>query len=111
MKALLALVLGLGLISFAAQADEKKDEKKAETKKLEGKLCCTKCSLGETKTCGHALKVKDGDKEVTYYLNDKGGKEKYHSKVCTEEKDATVSGKIVEKDGKKHIDEPKVEIK
>lgn len=106
-RALLAVVVGLALVGFTANADDKKDA----TKKLEGTLCCTKCSLSETKTCGHALKVKDGDKEVTYYLNDKGGKETYHKDVCTEDKPATVTGKVSEKDGKKYIDEAKVEIK
>lgn len=105
----IALALALGFaavtVSFAA------DEKKPETKKLEGKLTCTKCSLSETKACGHALVVKEGEKEIKYYLNDKGGKEDYHGKCCQEPVDATVTGKIVEKDGKKTIDEPKVEIK
>jgi hypothetical protein len=106
-RALLALVVGLAVVGFTAHAEDKK----ADAKKLEGTLCCTKCSLGETKTCGHALKVKDGDKEVTYYLNDKGGKESYHKEVCTEEKAATVTGKVSEKEGKKYIDEAKVEFK
>ncbi|MDN4634815.1 hypothetical protein QCD71_25250, partial [Sphingomonas sp. PsM26] len=59
----------------------------------------------------HALIVKQGDKEVKYYLNDKGGKESYHAACCTADVKATVTGKIVEKDKKLTIDEPKVEIK
>ena len=115
LRAALVLALGFAVVTLAAsgyqaKADDKTD-KKAESKKLEGKLTCTKCSLSETKACGHALVVKDGDKEIKYYLNDKGGKESYHAKCCQEPVDATVTGKIVEKDGKKTIDEPKVEIK
>ena len=56
-----------------------------------------------------AVQVKDGDKTVTYYLKDNGNKEKYHP--CTEDKEATVTGKIVEKDGKKWIEDTKVEVK
>ncbi len=108
----LALVFGFAAVTitgsaFTGAADEKKDD----VKKLEGKLTCTKCALDETKACGHALLVKDGDKTVKYYLNDKGGKEAYHGKCCKADVDATVSGKVSEKEKKKFIDEPKVEIK
>ena len=73
MRSLLALAIGLMALSFTvvAIAEDKKDDKK-ETKKLEGKLTCTKCALQETDKCGHALKVKEGDKEVIYYLDDSG---------------------------------------
>jgi Family of unknown function (DUF6370) len=113
MRSLFALAIGITALSFSlvAIAEDKKADKKAETKKLEGKLTCTKCALQETDKCGHALKVKDGDKEVIYYLDDKGGAEKYHGKVCKEDKDATVEGKVVEKDKKKHIESPKVTVK
>ena len=106
----LAVALGLGAVTLAGLGSVIAQDKKAEKKTLEGTLTCTKCALQETSTCGHALKVKDGDKEVLYYLDDKGGKA-YHSKVCKEDKDATVEGKVVEKDGKKHIEDPKVTIK
>lgn len=111
----LALALGIGAVtlagtSFNAKAEDKKEEKK-DTKKLEGKLTCTKCTLEETKACGHALVVKADGKDVKYYLVDKGGKESYHGKCCQEPVAATVTGKVVEKDGKKMIEEPKVEIK
>ena len=110
LRALLAIVIGLSAASFTTfAADEKKKaDKEAKVTKLEGKLCCTKCSLSETDACGNALKVKDGDKEVIYYLDDKGAKAPYHKAICTEEKDATVEGKVVEKDKKKHIENPKV---
>ena len=107
LRLILALAVGFGALSLVAVADDKE-------KKLEGKLVCTKCKLGETDKCGHALIVKEGDKDVTYYLKDKEVMKKYHSKVCQEDKDATVTGKIEEKDGKKYIivtDAKQVEIK
>ncbi len=112
LRAALAIALGFAVItlagtSFSANAQDKKDE----VKKLEGKLTCTKCALSETDKCGNALVVKEGDKKVTYYLNDKGGKEAYHGKCCKADVDATVSGKITEKDKKKFINEAKVELK
>lgn len=112
LRAALAIALGFAVVTLAGTATRvNAEDKKTETKKLEGKLTCTKCSLSETKACGHALVVKDGDKEVKYYLSDKGGKESYHGKCCQAPVDATVTGKVVEKDGKKTIEAPKVEIK
>ncbi len=116
LRAALAIALGFAVVTLAgtnfdANAQDKKEEKKAEAKKLEGKLTCTKCALSETDKCGHALLVKEGDKTVKYYLNDKGGAEKYHGKCCKADVDATVTGKVAEKDKKKVINEPKVEIK
>jgi hypothetical protein len=114
----LALALGVAAVmlagtTFTAVAQEKKD--KTEAKKFEGTLTCTKCALNESKACGHALLVKEGDKEVKYYLVDKGGKEPYHKFCCTADVKATVTGKPGEKDmdGKKvkTIEEPKVEVK
>jgi hypothetical protein len=110
MRYILAAVLGFAaitLVGFTATAEEKKDEKKT----LTGTLICTKCSSGETTKCEHALIVKEGDKKVTYYIADKGGAEPYHAKCCRDDvPDVKVTGKIVEKDKKKTIQEPKVEF-
>ncbi len=110
----LALALGFAAVTVAGtttsvSAQDKKE--KVEAKKLEGTLTCTKCALSETKACGHALLVKVDGKDVKYYLDDKGGKESYHKACCTADVAATVTGKITEKDGKKTITDPKVEIK
>ena len=110
----LALALGFAVVTLAGtttnvRAEDKKD--KVEAKKFEGTLTCTKCALNETKACGHALIVKEGGKDVTYYLSDKGGKEAYHKECCTADVKAIVTGKPGEKDGKKIIEEPKVEVK
>jgi hypothetical protein len=106
----LALALGFAAITLAGttvsvRAQDKKDEKK----KLEGTLTCTKCALGETDKCGNALVVKEGDKKITYYIKDKGAGEKYHA--CKKDVDAVVTGKVVEKDKKKYIEDAKVEKK
>lgn len=113
LRVVLAAALGFAIVTIlgsamTVNADDK--EKKEETKKLTGKLTCTKCALGETDKCGHALLVKEGDKEVKYYLNDKGGGEPYHGKCCRADVDAVVTGVVVDKDKKKSIDKPKVEF-
>jgi hypothetical protein len=111
LRVALALALGFAVVSLASTSYSAEDEKKDETKKLEGKLTCTKCALSETDKCGHALIVKVGDKEVKYYLSDKGGKEAYHKNCCQADVDAVVTGKVVEKDKKLYIEDPKVEVK
>lgn len=105
LRNLFVAVVAVALVSFAGAED------KPEAKTLEGKLVCTKCELKETKACGHCLLVKEKDKEVKYYLDDKGGKEPYHGAVCQEPKDAKVTGKVTKKDDKLTVTGAKVEIK
>jgi len=102
-----AIALGFSIAGLAGNvtAEDKKEEKKAT--KLEGKLVCTKCKLGETDACGNALIVKDGDKEITYYIKDKGKGEKYHK--CSGEQAAIVTGKVGKDGDKKIITDAKVE--
>lgn len=113
----LAVALGFAAVTLAglsnsATAQDKKEDKKDEKKTLEGTLTCTKCTLGETKACGNALVVEKDKKKVTYYLVDKGVKEPYHKECCTADAPGTkVTGKVVEKDGKQTIEDPKVELK
>ena len=108
LRTVLASVVAVAAITLAGLGNAAEDKEK---KTLEGTLTCTKCALKETKACGHALLVKEGDKEVKYYLTDKGGKEPYHKHCCQEDVPAKVTGKVSEKDGKKIIEDPKVEIK
>lgn len=105
----LALALGVAVVTLSGATPTVRAEDKAKT--VEGTLTCTKCALKETKACGHALIVKEGDKKVTYYIADKGGKEPYHKNCCTADVDGVkVTGKVTEKDGKKTIEAAKVEL-
>jgi hypothetical protein len=107
LRVILALAIGLGSLSLAAVAQEKK----GEAKKLEGTLVCGKCKFGEGEKCNNVLLVKENGKEVKYHLQDKGAKEKYHGKICKADAEATVEGKVSEKDGKKIIEDAKVTFK
>jgi len=102
MKAMVRIVLGLvamvGLMAAVHAAD-----KDAKPEKLKGTFVCTKCELGETDDCANAIKVKVDDKDVIYYLKDKGKKEKYHGKFCQAPKMGSVTGVVSEKDKKKYI--------
>jgi hypothetical protein len=115
MKALLSMVTSLALtvalIAGLQAADEKKAEKGKEVT-LKGTLVCGKCTLKETEKCTNVLQVKEGDKTVNYYIEDEGNKAAYHKGICPAGKtaDATVTGTVTEKDGKKMV-KGKVEVK
>ena len=76
---------------------------------VKGKVMCAKCELKETSKCQTVVVVKEGDKDVTYYFQDKGAKESYHENVCGGGKqEATVTGSVMEKEGKKWLTPSKV---
>ena len=103
MLSVIALAV-VGSVGMDLRAEEKKEVT------LKGTVLCAKCALSETPKCATAIQVKDGDKTVTYYFDDKGTKEEYHEAVCGGEKKAgTVTGTVTEKDGKKWIKPSKVE--
>jgi hypothetical protein len=109
MKAAFSMFFGLAFLAALVarvQAEDKKEEKE-----LKGTICCAKCELKETAKCENAIKVKEGDKEVTYYFKDKGNKESYHKTICQAAKEGTVKGTIEEKDGKKWITPSKDGVK
>ncbi|HET6575974.1 MAG TPA: DUF6370 family protein [Fimbriiglobus sp.] len=99
----------------AAKADGEKGLAEGKEVKLTGTLVCARCQLklDGVKKCTNALQVKEGDKTVTYLLDDKGMKEEYHEGVCGggETKNVTVVGKLTEKDGKKWVKPTKVVVK
>jgi hypothetical protein len=105
--AILTVAVALVLVGNITAADKEVT--------LKGAVVCGKCALKETDKCSNVLIVKDGDKEVKYYLQDKGVDESFHKdKVCTTGKkgsEATVTGTVVEKDGKKLLTATKVEFK
>jgi Family of unknown function (DUF6370) len=71
---------------------------------LKGEVVCAKCELKETSKCTTAIQVTEKGQKVTYYFKDKGAKEEYHEAVCGGGKqEATVTGTVSEKDGKKWI--------
>ena len=104
--AVVAVVTGMWAFGTLAMAEEKKEVK------LTGTLVCGKCNLKMTPKCSNVLQVKEGDKEVNYFLDDKGMGETYHEGVCGGDKveGVTVTGAVAEKDGKKTIKPTKVEL-
>jgi len=107
-KTLLGLTVVLAVVLVARAEDEKKPEKEVT---LKGEITCTKCGLSETKACGNAIKVKDGDKEIVYYFKDAGAKAKYHAKICTAPADGSVTGVVTKEKDKNFITPAKDGVK
>jgi hypothetical protein len=101
----LTLVSGIAFVLSAALAAQEKGKEVT----LKGTLMCAKCTLGKTSECTTAIQVKEGDKTVTYYLDDKGAGEEHHEPICGgAKKEGTVVGTVREKDGQKYIKPSKV---
>jgi DNA-directed RNA polymerase subunit M/transcription elongation factor TFIIS len=70
---------------------------------LKGDLTCAKCGLHEASICQNVLRVKEGEKEVKYYLAKNAVAEENHEKVCGGSAPATVTGKLSSDGAKKVI--------
>ena len=94
----LLLALGLGLTLWTgAEGQDKKEVT------IKGQVICAKCGLmKETKCMTTVLEKKDGKEIIDYF--DTASHKKYHSAICQEAKDGTVTGTVSEKDGKKIIE-------
>jgi len=105
MRGLLAAAVSVSMFAGFSSAEDKEV-------KLTGTMMCGKCSLKATPKCSNALQVKEGDKVVNYFIDDKGNAETYHEEVCGDGKveGVTVTGTVSEKDGKKWIKATKVDL-
>lgn len=106
MKASISLSVGCVVVLLTA-ATVAQDKGKEVT--LKGTLLCATCTLGQTPDWTTAIQVKDGDKTVTYYLDDKGASEEHHEPICAGvKKEGTVVGTVQEREGNKYIKPSKV---
>ncbi len=99
MRKLLATFGVLSLIALAGFSVQAQDKKTGDKVDFKGTLCCGKCELkiDGVKQCLNAIKVKEGDKEVVYLLDDKGAAAPYHGEFCQGPKGGSVKGEVVEK--------------
>src|SRR5262245_38836886 len=93
------------LLLAAAVFAQDKDKKEVT---LKGTLLCCKCSWGQTADCTTVIQVKEGNRTVTYFLDDKGAGEAYHDAICTGKKEGTVVGVVEERADRKYIKPSKV---
>jgi len=105
-KIALSVAVVVGFLALA-QADDKKEVT------LKGTMVCGKCSLKLVKKCTNVLQVKEDGKTVNYFIDDQGGKEKYHKAICPggAEQEAEITGSVSTKDGKKWIKPAKDGVK
>ncbi|HEV8059619.1 MAG TPA: DUF6370 family protein [Gemmataceae bacterium] len=108
MKLVCSLMLALA-VTVVTLASVRAEDGKEVT--LKGTILCSKCELKETPACGNAIRVKEDGKDVVYYLKDKAGKEGYHKTFCQGPVEGSVTGVVVEKDGKKWITPAKDGVK
>src|SRR5262245_32408807 len=108
MKTILSLSAGLVAVILLASVIVAQEKAKEAT--LKGTILCAHCTLGEGDKCTTAIQVKEGDKTVTYYFEDKGAGESYHEPICGgAKKEGTVTGKVEQRAGKNYITPSKVE--
>ena len=77
---------------------------------LAGDMTCAKCGLHETTACQNVLKVKEGGKDVKYYMAKNAVADANHEKICSAPAHATVTGKVSEEGGKKVITPSAVKV-
>ena len=110
----LAIAVGAGLVAYAEEDKDKKDDKEVT---LKGELGCPKCVFKLDKKihggkCGNAIEVKSkDDKKVIYVFIDKGRAEEYHKPICTERKKGQVMGKVSKKDDQLYLTPKKDSVK
>ena len=80
---------------------------------LKGKITCAKCDLKQADSCATVIVVepKDkGGKPVVYYF-DPAGHKKFHSGICKQGKEGTVTGTVAKEGDKNIVKVSKVEYK
>ncbi len=106
----LVLALATAGLFLAATTFQGFAQDKEKTTTITGEGQCAKCSLKETKECQNAIKVKTGDKTVTYYLVQNDVAKKFHKSICQSTEKVTATGTVKEVDGKHEFTATKIEL-
>ena len=100
-KVIAILIISLGMFAGTAFAEEVT---------IKGSSECAKCTLKKADSCNNAIKVKDGDKEVIYFMvKNKVHKANHKKFFCKGGHNVTVTGTVKVVDGKNMITAIKVE--
>jgi hypothetical protein len=107
LKFSLVLLAAFALASFTTTAFAA--DKGNETT-VTGTALCAKCALHTSDKCETVVKATVDGKEVTYILAGKEAKA-FHKNICTKPagEKVTVTGKVMEKDGKEMLHATKIE--
>ncbi len=91
--------------SFAAKEKSTDKEAKEKTVTISGEAKCAKCALKESDKCQTVIQSENKKgKMVTYVLADNQVAKDFHSKVCKENKQVTVTGTAKKGEGKGKMD-------
>jgi RecG-like helicase len=82
----------------------------ADEKTITGEGKCAKCALKESAECQNVVQVKEGEKTVTYYLDQNDVSKEFHKNVCKEANKISVTGTVKQVDGKMHLTPTKIEL-
>jgi type 1 fimbria pilin len=78
---------------------------------ITGDAMCAKCELKLQDTCQTVVKVKDGDKVVTYYLAANQVAKAFHPTICDGPAPVTATGTVATVDGKQVLTVSTIEVK
>ncbi|HYT90004.1 MAG TPA: DUF6370 family protein [Gemmataceae bacterium] len=117
MKTLGVLLVVVAMIFLFTDVDA---GEKGKEVKLTGKITCAKCDfdtvkaadadLTKPKGCLTVIITKEKNKDVVYYF-DMASHKKFHSPICKEAKEGTVTGTCVLKDGRRVVTATDVKFK
>lgn len=99
----IAIALAVAAFAVTTQAADKEVT-------IKGEGMCAKCELKEAKSCQNAVKVKDGDKTVVYYLEHNDVSKAFHKNVCSSTAKVVAKGTVKEVDGKKQFVATKIDL-
>jgi hypothetical protein len=106
-KLTLALAAGL-MLALGASRLSAADAGKEVT--ITGNMVCGKCTLHETEKCQNVVQVMQDGKTVNYYLKQNDVSKEAHDAVCHGDTEkVTVTGTVMEKDGKEMMVPSKIE--
>jgi hypothetical protein len=107
LKLVIALLTGIALVGFTTNTFAKEEGKEIT---ITGMAMCAKCAMHQGDKCETVVQVTKDDKTtMTYYLTGKEAKA-FHEKICkTEGEKVTVTGHVMEKDGKMMLHATKIE--
>ena len=108
-KLTLILAAGLMLAGYTARLSAE-DATAGKEITITGSMVCGKCTLHETKSCQNVVQVKQDGKTINYYLKHNAVSKEAHEAVCGgSSEQVTVTGTVVEKDGKEILTPKKIE--
>lgn len=108
-KTIMFLVLATGLVLAVSTSHLLAKDTAGKEVTITGSMVCGKCKLHETKSCENVVQVTKDGKTVNYYLEQNEVSKAAHEPICSGDSEkVTVTGTLVEKDGKEILTPTKI---